>query len=235
LKKFSNPMTKTEAIVGWLYLFIHIFALQYLIALIDAYLLPLINVELSTANLNVLYYCISFIFVLCFLFKYMRTNFSYFTGSFLDTLKTVVWGYVLYNAAMFVIQMLLSLVLEKLANPNTSDINELVKLNPNSMIVVAVLMAPIVEEMLFRGVVFGTIRRKNRILAYVVSALLFSVYHLWRYMLDGLSWDLLLYLVQYIPPSIVLAWCYEKSRNVWAPVFLHMMINFVSVQVTLAL
>ena len=98
------------------------------------------------------------------------------------------------------------------------------------IIVAAVLLAPIVEETLFRGALFGTLRGRNRLLAYAVSALAFAVYHMWQYFIAGFEWQMLLFLLQYIPPSIALCWCYEKSGSIWAPITLHALVNFMSIQ-----
>ena len=142
-------------------------------------------------------------------------------------------GYAVYFLSLYLVMALLGLVLDDVVNPNAAAINSQTKLNPNAMIVVGVLLAPTVEETLFRGVAFGTIRKKSRFLAYAVSAVLFAVYHLWDYMLQGFSWDMVLYTFQYIPAGIILCWCYERSKNIWAPIFLHMLVNYVSVTVNL--
>jgi membrane protease YdiL (CAAX protease family) len=69
----------------------------------------------------------------------------------------------------------------------------------------AVLIGPVVEEVLFRGVVFGSIRQKNRILAYVVSMVLFSVYHIWQYCGGLRGPHALHYAIQYLPVCFALA------------------------------
>jgi hypothetical protein len=151
----------------------------------------------------------------------------------MDTLTSILICYFVYMISLYAVALFLNIFLDNLENPNDAAVTSMAKLNPNTMIVIGVLLAPIVEEVLFRGVVFGTIRKKSRVLAYIVSALLFAVYHLWEYMLTGFSWDLVLYLLQYIPAGIILCWCYERSKNIWGSVFLHMMINYVSITVSI--
>ncbi len=99
------------------------------------------------------------------------------------------------------------------------------------MFAISVLLAPVVEETLFRGVVFGSLRRKNAFLGYLVSSLLFSIYHLWSYLLADFHPSLLWYLLQYLPAGLVLGWTYDYSKTLFAPIFLHMMINFVVITV----
>jgi hypothetical protein len=226
-------MNKTESIVGWIYLFVHMFALGYIVALLNIYVFPVFGFTLSDLHLNLLYYGISFLFLLCFLFHFMRSSFGELCAHKMDTLTSILICYFVYMISLYAVALFLNIFLDNLENPNDAAVTSMAKLNPNTMIVIGVLLAPIVEEVLFRGVVFGTIRKKSRVLAYIVSALLFAVYHLWEYMLTGFSWDLVLYLLQYLPAGIILCWCYERSKNIWGSVFLHMMINYVSITVSI--
>ena len=42
---------------------------------------------------------------------------------------------------------------------------------------IVVLLAPFVEEVLFRGLVFGCLKEKSRIFAYILSCALFAFLH----------------------------------------------------------
>ena len=66
-------------------------------------------------------------------------------------------------------------------NPNNKALMDIANDNPRALMGLIVFVAPIVEEVLFRGVLFGSIRPKNRIIAYAVSMCLFSFYHIWKY------------------------------------------------------
>ena len=90
----------------------------------------------------------------------------------------------------------------------------------------AVFLAPLVEELMFRGGIFGLLRRRSRALAYAGCILLFSVYHVWQYALsEPGNW---LFLLQYLPSSFLLCRCYEKTETIWAPLLFHMLNNAVS-------
>lgn len=226
-------MKRSERIFGWFYLPIHAVLLNYVITFLYAYFNEKNGLTLDTAHLNLIYYAISFTFVLIFMFRFLRLSFSDLCDNLGKSVVGVIIGYVAYYALSYLVILVLSRFLTDLINPNSNLISEELQLNPNVMKAVGILLAPVVEETLFRGVVFGTIRKKSRIFAYIVSVVLFAVYHLWSYMLGGFDWTMLLYLLQYIPGGLVLAWCYEQSRNIWAPIFLHMLINFVALSVQL--
>ena len=91
-----------------------------------------------------------------------------------------------------------------------------------------VFMAPIVEEVLFRGLVFGALQRRSRALAWVVSVLAFSLYHVWQDVVEAQSAAMLLYALLYIPASMSFNWCYERSGSIWAPIVYHMLSNAIS-------
>ena len=97
----------------------------------------------------------------------------------------------------------------------------------------AIFLAPLVEEPVFRGAVFGGLYRRGRRLAYGASMLLFSLYHVWGYaLLDPIYW---VYLLQYLPVSWLLCRCYERCNSIWGSIFFHMTVNAVSISALNAL
>ena len=103
------------------------------------------------------------------------------------------------------------------------------------MLLCTVIAAPIVEETLVRGVVFGSFHKINRYLAYAVSILLFSAMHIWQFA-GTLTVPALLYNgLVYVPASVALGWTYEKSGTILCPIILHAMINAIACGVSLAL
>ncbi len=230
-KRFKFPMKTSERIIGNIYIPVHVFLLPLLLGFLYTNVLSRGDAGLGDLDLNLIYYCISFVFVLVFLFRFLKKSFSDLLDNIVPALQAIALAYFFNYFAVYLVTFLLSFVLDSVANPNTQEIVSQTKLNANAIIVVAVLLAPIVEETLFRGALFGTLRSKSRLLAYIVSTLAFAVYHLWQYFVGGFEWTILLYLLQYIPPSIALCWCYERSGSIWSPIVLHALINFVSIKI----
>lgn len=224
-------MQKPEQILGLFYLAVHMFLLPWAFKYTNV--LRHLNIVLDGPAVNLIYYVISFVFVLIFLFRFLKASFSDLMDNPLGALQSVVLGYLFNYAVITILSFLLIFFLKDLSNPNTQEVVNQTKLNANVIIFIAVLLAPIVEETLFRGVLFGSIRRKSRMLAYTITALVFSAYHLWQFFAAGFDWALLLYLLQYIPASVALSWCYERSGSIWAPIVLHAAINFISIKVTI--
>ncbi|MBR1843159.1 MAG: CPBP family intramembrane metalloprotease [Oscillospiraceae bacterium] len=231
----KHPMTRGEAVFGWIWVFIHSLILPTFLGSILYSALIGAGVSLDEAALNVIYYGVSFVLLMLVLSRFMKASFSLLTHNIGNTFAAVLFGYTYFFAAMFAVSLIMQLVLSGELNPNQAAVDSQAKLNPNAMLAVGVFLAPVCEEVLFRGVVFGTIQRKSRAAAYIVSAVLFALYHLSGYLIEDFSWELLLMAAEYIPAGIVLAWCYERGKSVYAPIFLHMIINLVSITVTLNL
>ena len=92
-----------------------------------------------------------------------------------------------------------------------------------------ILLAPFVEEVLFRGLVFGNLKGKSRAAGYLVSCLLFALLHVWQFALVNQDITYFLLMVQYLVPGLVLAWTYEHSGTLWTAIALHAAANALSV------
>lgn len=121
-------------------------------------------------------------------------------------------------------------------NYNTSEIVENMKFNPIATIFGAVFLVPLAEEITYRGLIFGALRQKNRLVAYLVSVLGFSMIHVIGYMeLQSLT-NSLLTLLTYIPAALILTIAYDQSGSILAPTLIHTVVNaIVSVNTLLAL
>ena len=227
MKPFTLPMTKRERRAGWIYLPIHVFVMPLLIMPIIQVALHLSGVEISVVYLNAFYYGFGLLYILFFMMNYMRENFvRKWNPGWGRTILISIGLYLLFN---IIINLVLSNFTDNLINPNQEAVNDSVMMNTPAMFAVAVLMGPIVEEVLFRGIVFGTIREKRPVAAYVVSALVFAFYHLWQSAVIAGDWSVFIYAVQYLPIGVVLAWTYERTGSIWGSISLHMLINTLAV------
>lgn len=221
---FPWPMKKREWIFGLIYIPLHMVAVPIIVAL----LMRLCGSS-DEGWLNFWTYLAGVIF--CFIFM-----FSFLKQSYLDALKAprrfflvLIWGLLIEYALNVAVTGIFALLgyADELLNPNTETVLELLT-NSGPMLAATVILAPILEECLFRGTLFGLIRRKNRILAYIVTIAIFSIYHLAAYMIIDYDSSLWLYLIQYIPPTLALCFVYEKSGSLWCSILLHVLINTIA-------
>ena len=86
-------------------------------------------------------------------------------------------------------------------------------------IILAILVAPLAEELIFRGVLLRFfIERKRQLPGVVLISILFAVLHvLWE---EGLGWQLYRFVVYFLI-STVFCWSYIKQKNLWSAIILH--------------
>jgi len=225
---FVPDVTKWETIVGWVYLPIHIFLMPILLGMLQG-LWP--SGDISDVTINLIYYGIGLLVVAVFFGKLLRREFDHFCDAPFQCLFALFAGYAMYWAAMYLIQLVVMLLGLDVENPNDANIGSMLGQNFNRMLAISVVGAPIIEETLFRGVAFQSLRKKNRVMAYVVSVVLFSVYHVWQYALADMDATVLLYALQYVPITLAITWIYERSGSLWTCMLFHGSYNYLSMHV----
>ena len=216
---FTSRLTKGQAIAALVYLPVHV----VLLPLAATFLL--LRGLLDETQANLLCYVLGVAYMLIFLGKFFRRDFDALCDRPWACIREVLVCYGLMLCCNFVVNGTM-LLLGMGDNPNNEALFGMAGMTFGPIAAMAVFMAPIVEESIFRAGLFGVLHRRNRTLAYVVSMAMFSLYHVWSYALMDLK--NLLYLLQYIPVSYLLCRCYERTNSIWGSIFLHMLVNGVS-------
>ena len=94
-----------------------------------------------------------------------------------------------------------------------------------SVLLIVVVLAPFVEEVLFRGLVFGNLKLKSRPVAYVVSCALFAALQVWQFAVVRQDMTYFIVMLQYLVPGFMLAWVYDRSGTLWTAIGLHAAAN----------
>lgn len=218
-------LSRGNTIFGWTYLLIHVLVLPILLSLYAYFA----QTPPSEVSVNLVYYFTSFVLVVLLgMRRWLRQDFDILLDRVFGCILLLFIAYLLNTFLSFIAALVLQGLMPILDNPNNEAVADMASQNYGAMFGLVVFLAPLVEEILFRGVAFGSVCRKNRVAAYLVSVLLFSFYHVWQYALLYGDPRLLLYAIQYLPVSITLCWLYESTGTIWAPVFFHMLINGVS-------
>lgn len=224
--QFTPDLTKGEMIFGLLWLMIHMFALPVLTSSVQLYVFP----EITDIQANALYYGVSLTVVLLFGMRMLRREFDHLMDRFSRCVKAFLLAYFFWYNMSFIMSALLTLFDSATQLPNDAAIDMLAEQNYNVTLVISVIAAPILEELLFRGVLFQSIRKKSRICAYIASLGLFGLYHVWQFALLYQDPVYLLYALQYIPITFALTWSYEYSGSLWTPIFFHATNNLLAMQ-----
>lgn len=220
--KYYGPVG-IEAIFGWIYLIAHIFLLPPLLSALSA-AAPAV---LTAGVTNVIYYTVGTVFAGFFFLRWLRRDYDALMKMGLRVIFMFIFAYLIYTVLNYGASIVMNRVFPDAgSDPNTDQILALTGRDFVMMRAVALFIGPALEEILFRGVVFGSLVRRSRGAAYFASIVLFAVYHVWQYALGDPSQ--LVHLIGYLPASIVLCWCYEESESLWPPILFHMIINAMS-------
>lgn len=229
LPEFTSALTKREAIAVGVYLPVHIVILPTVISAIAS--AGYINYSLG----NFLLYAIVAVYMTVFAWHFLRRDFDPLCDRFLKVLIEVGSGYIMMLFFNYALALILSYMgdISSATNPNNQTVVELAYENMGLISAMAIYLAPIAEEVMFRGLLFGYVRKRNRIAAYIFSMLAFSLYHVWGYAVtDPYYW---IYLLQYLPISWLLCRCYERTNTIWSSIMLHALVNAISINAMTAL
>lgn len=219
--KLAVSMNDKERIWGFLYLLAELFALPAALEAMNR-LLP---APLPDAWLNFLYFALNFIFT-CFLFRsFLRRCLARIGKNTGDFLLVTAAGFGIYYLCNLVLNSLILLLAPDFANLNDSNIAQQVGSNMPIMFIGTAILVPVAEELLHRGLVFGSLYGRNPYIAYIFSASLFSAIHILGYVMVYPLPHLLLAFLQYLPAGLVLAWAYRKSGSIFSSILIHAAVN----------
>jgi membrane protease YdiL (CAAX protease family) len=217
---FAPLLKRRDTAVCLTYLPLHVFVFPILIALAGPY-----YPSLSDSVWNLIYYVAGVVFLGVFMLPYLRRQFDAFLDRRLPSLFAILGAYFMNTLLSYLLFLLMNALGDMGTTPNDELVMSMTGRDLSIVKGLAIFLAPVLEETLFRGAVFGALRPRSRIPAYAASVLLFSLYHVWQFALADMDAAVLLYALQYVPVSIALCWCFERSGSLWAPILLHMGIN----------
>lgn len=226
---WQQTLSPHEKRSGWVIFALYLFVLPFLLSAVLMLLEEHLDLWLSPAEANAIYYAM-----------------------ILLLLTAVFWDFLLRSGAELMrdshhgaIALALSLCVGVVAtclagvfplpveNPVIADYASQMSLSP-VFVVLTVLLRGCVEEILYRGLLFSTLRAHSAPLAYVLSTLLFALGMVWQYALAGGGAYLTLALC-YLPMGLCLTWCMDVTESIFVPmlsrmgmgvIFLTLAVNF---------
>lgn len=227
----GSLMTRGEQVAGSVFFLVYLLLLpltfRHLMALVET----LLGISLSAAAENAIYYYLLFAVTLLLFHRYLWKTSRRFFDHLGLTFSTVGLGLVAFYGCNELIYRLTHLFWGNSVNLNDVSIAAQVSAAPRMTALIVVFLAPLVEEVLFRGLVFDSLRTQSRAAAYAVSTLLFAFLHVWRFLLSGWDFTYLILMLQYLAPGIIFAWAYEHAGTLWGSALLHMLTNALSLWV----
>lgn len=228
MKKLTVSLSRKESILGWIFFAFQLTGLQILMVFVNG-LLP--N-PLSSAELNFAFFCINFLCTVLIMHKFLLRSAKVALSSLFRCLRFAFFGFLMYWGSSIVFGVLISLFYPQFFNVNDNSIGQLTQDNYTLMAVGTVLLVPVAEELLYRGLIFSKLYNRSRAAAYIVSTVAFSALHVLGYIGQYEPMHLLLCFIQYVPAAIALCWSYAKADTIWAPILIHITINQIAILTT---
>lgn len=228
-KKTSPYMTPGEQIAGTVFFVIYLVVLPFAAGPLFRLAGRLLDVTISAALQNVIYYYVLFAVTVLIFHKFLARTCRNLADNLGGACRMLLVGLVALYGLNELAYRLTNLIIANRTNLNDTAISAQMDSAPYMTLLIVVLLAPFVEEVLFRGLVFGNLKGKSRPVAYVVSCALFALLHVWQFAVVYQDVTYFLLMLQYLVPGAVLAWVYDRSGTLWTSIALHALTNALSV------
>ena len=150
----------------------------------------------------------------------------------LDRVFPVIWygilGYLGYQTLGELLNILIYTLSPGFVNFNDVTVALMIRENP-ALALCVILLVPVAEETLYRGLLFRGLYGKNAVFAYLASMVFFAAIHVAGYIGTLSPLHLLLSFLQYLPAGYCLCFAYRHSGTILCPILIHMAINAMAV------
>lgn len=218
-RSWKTKMTDSERQRGWVFFGLYLLVFPYLNAWVQRVLMG--DGEPLVAEANVLYYSFLFALALLVFWSFLKRDFA----DLLDWLPENLFGIAVGLAGTLLLRHVLARIPLPVTDPVPCQYAAQLAIAPAPTLALTLLLIPVAEECLYRGLIFGSLRRYSLPLAYGVSVIGYALACVWRYAVEAGDPRYLLLAVLYLPVSAALTWCYDNGGSVWSAVALHAAIN----------
>lgn len=143
----------------------------------------------------------------------------------------IVKTYGLMMVSSIAVNLVLVLVFHLDQSGNQSAIIELYSQQPLKVVFAALIFAPIVEELVYRGALYAPFRKHHHLFGILISSFLFGFLHVYQSLFNGNYMDLL-YLFSYGLLGSFMCRAYDRTNSFFSCILLHFLNNFISIVLT---
>ncbi len=172
---------------------------------------------------NIGYELFTLIIIILILRKTIYKHFKEYMSNPKYYLRNYIKYWFINLGLMYLCNFIIIFITKDIAQ-NEQSIRTLFETNPITTFILAGLIAPILEELVFRLSIYKIIGKQKYIFI-ILSGLIFGSMHI-----IGLSptWKDWLYIIPYSLPGCIFAYTLVKSDNICVPISLHMIHNIFS-------
>ena len=228
-RKSSTYMTPGELVAGVIFFVIYLLVLPFVSDPVFDLAGKLLGTTISSGLRSVIWYYVLFAVTIIIFHRFIPRTSRKALDAVGSTVKYTALGLVVMYGLNELVYRLSNLVIANHTNLNDTTISAQVDDAPRLTLIIIVLIAPFVEEVLFRGLVFGNLKGKSLAVGYVLSCLLFALSHVWEFIIVEQSISQFLLMVKYLVPGFMLAWVYDRSGTLWTSIALHAAVNALAI------
>lgn len=228
-RKAASYMTSGQRAAGVILFLVYLLVLPLVTDPFFAFCEEAVGAPISPALRSAVYYGVLLAVCLLVFHKFLGRTTDDLGENLGPACQAVLMGLVGMYGMNELLYRLGGLLLPGAVNLNNAPISAQIEDAPRFSFVIIVFLAPFVEEVLFRGLVFGSLKGRSRTVAYVLSCLLFALAHVWAFAAEGPTFARFLAMVQYLVPGLMLCWSYERGGTLWSPIALHSLFNALAI------
>ena len=216
-RRWRPQLTREEQKRGYVFFALFFLVFPVLKMGVEWFFDHFFQLYLSEAVSAAVYYYIMAVVTIVMFWSFLKNAGSILMRFLPDNLLAVITGFV----GGQLLSLLFGLFPWPVEDPNPVVWAEQYAYSPAATILIVVILVPIVEEVLFRGLLFGSLRKRSRTAAWISSVVLFMVYSVWTFAVAYGDARYLILALRYLPMSLALTWCYDRGGSVWSAALLH--------------
>ena len=228
-KTLPSHLTDFEKLAGVILLLLYLVVLPFFGGWITDQIGTLLGITISRALSNIICFYLLFAAAVLIFHSFLYQTTQVFFKGMERCFKTLGLSLVFFYGLNEIFFRVSHLLWGNLTNLNDTALISQLTAAPRMMAFVVILLSPFIEEVLFRGLIFGWLREHSRAVAYIVSCVLFALLHVWEYALFNHDIYYLLLMAQYIVPGFIFTWAYDHSGSLWTSIAAHAAVNALAV------
>lgn len=218
-------LTRRELTWGSRYLFFELIFLSRILSALDWAL----GISMDLTVFNFLYFSINFLAVLLIFRAYLSQFLTVEWEQIGRIVLTAGVIFCIYEVTSLGLGWFISKLQPDFANVNDQSVAALTDGNFFLMLLGTVILVPVAEETLFRGLIFRGLYDHSPKAAWIISVAGFALIHITNF-IGAYPFDtLLLCYLQYIPAGICLAAAYRLTGSIFTPILIHSAVNLVGI------
>ncbi len=223
-RRWRPQLTQREQVRGYLFFALYFLVFPFAKVGVEEVLDRAFGLFLSEAMSAAVYYIImAALTVLVF-----RGFLGNALGIFVDFLPENLLAMASGLAGGLILRWLVGFLYSGAGNPEAESWLQQYAYSPGATILVVAILMPFIEEVLFRGLVFGSLRKYSRAMAWAASVILFMIYRVWTYAVAYGEIKYILQAFRYLPMGLALTWCYDRGGSIWGSIAIHIVLDAVA-------